>query len=288
MGLIVAIPDTAVEDCSDLRQKTVKLGQLARAFAIFKVERVVVYSTGTDHPRVTRDRELIAKILRYMDTPQYLRKQLFPRSSSLKYAGLLPPLRTRSHPLTKQSETLQEGDVRWGVLDQMGSVDVGLDRPMRCESRLDRQTLYLFRIMNTRPEPTVEVIDRDDVGIYWGFEVGVVTNLIKYLGDMHDYTRVVFSRNGGPFKRIERDLMATVMGTNDLLAVFGSPEQGVAEIFHNQRDLLKGNVEFWINTVPDQGTETVRLEEALTVSLGLLNNSLGDLITRPGFYAKSK
>ncbi|MFW9795042.1 MAG: putative RNA uridine N3 methyltransferase, partial [Candidatus Thorarchaeota archaeon] len=47
MALKVAIPDTALTDCSDLRQKTVKAGSIARALAVFRVIHVYVYDTST-------------------------------------------------------------------------------------------------------------------------------------------------------------------------------------------------------------------------------------------------
>jgi predicted SPOUT superfamily RNA methylase MTH1 len=39
-----------------------------------------------------------------------------------------------------------------------------------------------------------------------------------------------------------------------------------------------------VNTIPDQGTETVRLDEALFISLGLLNSSVGSMISKPGYH----
>ena len=45
MPLEIAIPDTSLSDCSDLRQKTIKIGQIARALAVFKVEKILIYET---------------------------------------------------------------------------------------------------------------------------------------------------------------------------------------------------------------------------------------------------
>ncbi|MHA2322731.1 MAG: putative RNA uridine N3 methyltransferase [Candidatus Thorarchaeota archaeon] len=52
----------------------------------------------------------------------------------------------------------------------------------------------------------------------------------------------------------------------------------------NEREDVKSHIDFWVNAIPDQGTETVRLEEALFVSLGLLNTSVGKMILKPGFH----
>ncbi|MFX1272259.1 MAG: putative RNA uridine N3 methyltransferase, partial [Promethearchaeota archaeon] len=63
MGLQVAIPDTSLIDCSDLRQKTVKAGVLARAMAVFRVERVIVYETGNLRSKAKRDSDLLVRLL---------------------------------------------------------------------------------------------------------------------------------------------------------------------------------------------------------------------------------
>ena len=48
-------------------------------------------------PRGGGESGLIRRVLEYLETPQYLRRRLFPLDESLKYAGLLPPLRIPSH-----------------------------------------------------------------------------------------------------------------------------------------------------------------------------------------------
>jgi predicted SPOUT superfamily RNA methylase MTH1 len=83
---------------------------------------------------------------------------------------------------------------------------------------------------------------------------------------------------------LEKDLKSTLSNTGSVLAVFGGPNRGILELCDSQREEVKRNIDFWTNTIDDQGSETVRLEEALIVSLGLLNNSVGKVIARPGFY----
>jgi predicted SPOUT superfamily RNA methylase MTH1 len=75
-----------------------------------------------------------------------------------------------------------------------------------------------------------------------------------------------------------------VSGTKSIIALFGGPKRGLSELVSREQSLLKQHVDFWVNTIPDQGTETVRLEEALLISLGILNNSVGNLLTKPGYY----
>ncbi|MHA1495686.1 MAG: putative RNA uridine N3 methyltransferase [Candidatus Thorarchaeota archaeon] len=71
--------------------------------------------------------------------------------------------------------------------------------------------------------------------------------------------------------------------TKSVLAIFGGPERGITELCSNEKEDVKHHVDFWVNTIEGQGTETVRLEEALIASLGLLNSSVGDEISKSGY-----
>ncbi|TET16179.1 MAG: hypothetical protein E3J82_00130, partial [Candidatus Thorarchaeota archaeon] len=65
---------------------------------------------------------------------------------------------------------------------------------------------------------------------------------------------------------------------------FGGPRHGVSELLSKEKGSLKEHIDFWINTVPQQGTETVRLEEAILTSLTLLNNAVGNQVAKPGYH----
>jgi len=95
MELSIAIPASLISDVPHLREKTNRIGMIGRALAIFRVDEVIIYLDRTNENQ-QHDAELISTILSYMETPQYLRKRLFPIMSSLKYASVLPPLRDTS------------------------------------------------------------------------------------------------------------------------------------------------------------------------------------------------
>lgn len=284
MTFKVAIPDTSLTDCSDLRQKTVKAGSIARALAVFRVESVYIYDTGTLQESKKRDVALLTKLLRFMDTPQYLRKVVFPKTQSLKYAGILPPLRIKSHPLEETRSDLEEGAMRWGVQVRPGKVELGLDRPINYQKTISERDPTLFRVKKTSPQIVLEIIEREDVEEYWGFTVERA-KLNTLLMESNDLTRIGFSRNAPLFHSLESDLRATIAGTQSVLAVFGGPSHGILEVFTEEREDIKKNIDFWINTIPDQGTETVRLDEAMFVSLGVLNSSMGRMFTKPGYHS---
>ena len=67
----IAVPASMVAEINNLRDKTIVLGQLGRAAAIYRVDQIIIYK---DQP----DESLLMKyILGYLETPQYLRKDIF-------------------------------------------------------------------------------------------------------------------------------------------------------------------------------------------------------------------
>jgi len=285
LGLVVAIPDTSLADCTDLRDKTLKAGIFARVLAVFRVDTVAIYNSGLLQDDRKRDADLLARLLKYMDTPQYLRRRLFPQTPWLRYAGLLPPLRTRSHPLNAKVSGLVKGELRWGVQTGTGKVDIGVERPVNYTTPLSERESTLFRVVEVHPDVQLEVVERSDADIYWGFGVQLVGDLVRYLGDFTHSTRIAFSRAAAPYENLETTIQSSVTKTKAVMALFGGPYHGLREIFSDRLKSLQTNTEFWVNTIPGQGTETVRLEEAMLASLALLNGSVGSLISKPGFHA---
>ncbi|MHA1924517.1 MAG: putative RNA uridine N3 methyltransferase [Candidatus Thorarchaeota archaeon] len=284
MGLQMAIPDTSLVDCSDMRQKTMKVGLLARAMAVFRVECVIVYETGKLRSKAKRDSDLLVRLFEFMDTPQYLRKRIFPMTPSLKFAGLLPPLRTRSHPLESEPSELSVGMIRWGVQVRLGKLDIGVGQLVDHSEALSERTPTLLRIIETNPKIRVEPIKRHEIDRYWGFEVERITDLVERLEKSSQMTRIIFSRNASPYDRLENEIISTVSNTKSILGVFGGPKHGVSELLPDEKEAIKKNSDFRVNTILKQGTETVRLEEAVIASLALINKSVGNVVALPGFH----
>ncbi|MBA4448239.1 MAG: hypothetical protein H2B07_05060, partial [Nitrosopumilaceae archaeon] len=83
MKLSVAIPESSLSDESLKIDKTRKISVLARACAIFKIETIYVYQEGNNK----QDGSLMVMILKYLETPQFLRRRLFSKVNDLKFAG---------------------------------------------------------------------------------------------------------------------------------------------------------------------------------------------------------
>ena len=102
----IAIPASLVSEYSNLREKTEIIGRVARSAAIFRIEDIIIYPDNPD------ESNLIKLLLGYMETPQYLRKNIYKMKPELQYAGVLPPLRTPHHPTESKLEEIKIGEFR--------------------------------------------------------------------------------------------------------------------------------------------------------------------------------
>lgn len=274
--LSIGIPASVISDTPHLREKTSKIGLVGRAAAIFRVDEIIIYP---DNPKVnqTADMDLIATLLAYMETPQYLRKRLFKLRPELQYAGILPPLRTPHHPLNRKMKNLKVGEYREGVTlsrTKEGTlIDIGVEQPaLIVNNQLLIGKRVTVKITKVEKRVEVEVANRDEIPIYWGYRVAAEKNsfgkIVKSKG--FDLT-VATSKYGVPFPDVAEKIAQKWKKANTILVAFGAPTQGLYEIVKNEGFNLDDVVDFVVNTVPMQGTETVRTEEALFASLAILN-----------------
>ena len=66
--------------------------------------------------KTKQDGNLMVMILKYLETPQFLRKRLFPKMNDLKFAGVLQPLRIASHVTLQIQKKSNKGDIREGIV----------------------------------------------------------------------------------------------------------------------------------------------------------------------------
>jgi len=274
--LAVAIPASVISDTPHLREKTSKVGLIGRAAAIFRVSEIVVYP---DNPKASQsaDVDLIATLLAYMETPQYLRKRLFKLEPRLQYAGILPPLRTAHHPLNREVKNLKVGEYREGVVlsetREGALVDIGVERPVLMREKQSAVGKRLtIRIAKVGEEVEVQTASRDEVPFYWGYTVSVERHSFnKFLANRNFDLTIATSKFGTKFAEVAEKIAEKWKKANSILVGFGAPTRGLYEIARDEGANLNGIVDFVVNTVTDQGTETVRTEEALLASLAILN-----------------
>lgn len=119
--LSIAVPGSILENAQSNELRAYVAGQIARAACIFRVNEVIVFddvgiataretkrshepeTDGSGTGTVRSSSLQLARILQYLECPQYLRKYFFPLHKDLKYSGLLNPLDTPHH-LRQQSK----------------------------------------------------------------------------------------------------------------------------------------------------------------------------------------
>ncbi len=272
----IAIPASLVSDTPHLREKTSKIGLIGRAAAIFRVDEIIVYP---DEPKKDqkKDTDLIATLLSYMETPQYLRKRLFKLRPELRYAGILPPLRTPHHPLGNKMKDLKVGDYREGVVvtkTGKGSlVDIGVEElALMPNKKLAVNKRVTVKIVDVKKRPIIELADKKEIPAYWGYKVTLAKQpfgrLVKNLG--FDLT-VATSKYGVSLSKVLEEIVEKWRKAKNVLVAFGAPTKGLYEIVKSEGLVLDDVMDFVVNTIPRQGTETVRTEEAVFASLAILN-----------------
>ncbi|HLQ20879.1 MAG TPA: RNA methyltransferase [Nitrososphaerales archaeon] len=258
----VALPDTVLEEHDSLREKTVKLGTIARSCAIYGVDTIIVFRD----PKGRGESRLITRVLEYLETPQYLRRSLFGFDEALKYAGLLPPLRIPSHKQRVQVEKLKVGEIREGVTLSDGRVNIGLEKHPYLGQHLGANKRVTVRIKETTPL-TSEVVAREAAHEYWGYSVELRT-LDELVADERFELKIATSRYGNSIRSVLGGLRVAFEKANSVVLIFGSPSRGLFEIVGKD---LSTRIQFVINLFGEQHVETVRTEEAIGAGLYLVN-----------------
>ena len=272
----LAIPASVVSDTPHLREKTSKIGLIGRAAAIFRVDEIVVFPDAPSSSQKT-EADLVSTLLSYLETPQYLRKRLFKLNPHLQYAGILPPLRTPHHPLNRRAKELKIGEFREAVTlsrtEKQTFVDIGVEQPALIRGKdLAVGKRVTVRVVKVGKVVEVELANRDEAPSYWGYTVTVESRQFgSFVEDRGFDLTVATSRYGSPLADVIGEVVERWKAANTVLLAFGAPSQGLGDIVKRQGRRLSELVDFVVNTVPMQGTETVRTEEALVASLAIFS-----------------
>ena len=258
----VSIPDTVLEEKESPRDRTAKVGLIARACAIYGVDVIEVYRD----PNGDGEIEWICKVLEYLETPQYLRKRIYPLDETLRFAGVLPPLRIPSHKPRIPFASVPVGEVREGVVNADGTVDIGLETAPRLGGRAPAGKRVTVKISSVRP-PLAEAVEKKDAGAYWGYDVEP-KQPEQVFADSRYAVKVATSRLGTKLPEALGRFRDALGRTDSVKLVFGSPSRGLFDIFGPD---LTRRADLVVNLFPGQKVETVRTEEAIFAGLGLLS-----------------
>ncbi|CAL0300413.1 unnamed protein product [Lupinus luteus] len=282
----IAVAASIIDNVPTLELATRLAGQIARAATIFRINEVVVFDNksipGQDSTVNNSDDESSAaffiRVLQYLETPQYLRKALFPMHNNLRFVGLLPPLdaphHLRKHEWGSYREgvTLRERDSNSGAT----LVDVGLAKHVLVDQILEpgrRVTVAMGTNRNLDSDLPRQVVSSSkprEEGMYWGYQVRYAHNISSVYKDCaykggYDYI-IGTSEHGQIIKSSDLEIPPF----RHLLIAFGGLA-GLEESIEEDESLKGKNAgdafNIYLNTCPHQGSRTIRTEEAILISL---------------------
>lgn len=257
----IAIPHDVLSEAPDEESKARKLGYIARAAAIFRVDNIIIYTYGDDIDWGSVER--MKMLLEYAVAPPNLRRRLFKLDRRLKLAGLLPPLKIPSHLAPKEPG---RGDIIEGIVEKWDGyyslVYIGGRKYAKVPKPYPIGSKIFVRIEAETDRPDIlraSVVKRPPEGFYAGYKVSV--RPFKSLAEGR--SQIILTGREG----------ASICGglpkpAKDALVIFGGPRAGVDEIMKKEGVELKG---VFLNFAPGQGVEAIRTEEAVFIVLALLN-----------------
>ncbi|MDO5851007.1 MAG: putative RNA uridine N3 methyltransferase [Methanobacteriaceae archaeon] len=268
--LSLFLPSSFLAESKDLKIRTYKVGLIGRYAALFRANNIVIYNDAPEMGE-SDDSKFITDVLDYMDTPPYLRKKVFPLTKELRNVGILPPLRTPHHPGIEA----QVGDYRQGITTKRTRkgtvVDIGLDQLALCKEKLSVNIVLSFRIVKLGKEILLEPDEPTDV--YWGYKtIAVNKNLTESITMVDPKPDLVIgtSKYAPNITTIFDEVSASLKESKHTAILFGGPYSGINEMIHDSY------LDYELNTVPKQGTETVRTEEAVASTLAIFNVLLNE------------
>ena len=267
MKLSIAIPNSSLKDEKKHENKTRKIFQIARAAAIFQIKNIIIYKDGKEFEN---DSKLLSTVLRYLETPQQFRKRLYPKSGLLQFVGALSPLKTPNQCVTSNVKQIKKGDIREGIILGVNGkkvIDIGTEQLVQYHGKKEIGKRVIVKIKQCSPDIVVYDIEKEQLPIFWSYNVKHGGNLITLLNKWKG-PKILTSRKS---KKInQKNLQAICSSQEEILVVFGTTDKGIHEMLNNQISTIQ-NFKTW-NFFPDQGTETIRLEEAILGCLSILNS----------------
>ncbi len=269
----IALPSSVVSIEHGLLLRTLKIYQIIRYASIFGTKKIIIYYDSFIPRTIDKKiKSLIKKIHNYLIIPPYLRKKLMPLDKDLKFVGALPPLRLNIYDVSMKP---RPNEIRVCLIRRRNdkfTADCGLKKEVLIidnESNI-REGLGLVRIIDTY-RLIGKYIDKYDPNVYLGPSIDFERSLKNIIERKQGTsTCIIATSKYGVIPKAE-DIRRALFNKSRLLVLFGSPYGGLYEIAENEGWELEDRIKYIWNTVPGQHVKTIRTEEALIITLGLIN-----------------
>ncbi|MGQ9478601.1 MAG: putative RNA uridine N3 methyltransferase [Thermoproteota archaeon] len=276
--LSIVLPASVLGVTDDLRVKTFRAGLIGRAAAIFRVNEVVIYLD--DHREETlANQRIFSKLLKYMTVPQYLRRIVFRKDRDLRFAGLLPPLKTPSHTVPSSLKRVAPGSFRLacivGERNGMLVLEAGLEKRLNAPVPEHPFKARIGENVLLRVEDPSRLLARvarfEESPFYLGYRVSAPRMTLGELLKGLDAVKIGTSRYGVlAWERLSQ-LRGLLSSDSRVIVAFGSPSEGLREMLAREKVKIEDVFDLVLNMVGEQGTETIRTEEAVFITLPLIH-----------------
>lgn len=309
----IAIPGSILENSQSKELRTYLVGTIARAATIYMIDEIVIFDDApANNVTTTKMHQLetndgiktartcciqFARILQYLECPQYLRKFFFPIHNDLKFTGLLNPLDSQHHLRVTNEFLYREGIVtnkphpkgcfvNVGLLNDV-LVDKQLTEGIRVTVKLPQNSDLKSKKLKGKIVPPSE--PRSRTGIYWGYNVRIANSLSQVFSQSPYKTGYDLTIGTSDKGDDIREVGSKSLKYNHLLLVFGGL-LGLENAVENDDTLTVDDpsllFDHYFNVVPQQGSRTVRTEEAVIITLAVLNEKIEAVHPTPEFKLK--
>ncbi|EGC37304.1 hypothetical protein DICPUDRAFT_150135 [Dictyostelium purpureum] len=294
----IAIPSDCLKDIESEEMKTYVIEMISRQVTMNKIDEIIVYKTDdyddTDNTQQS-NLNLLLKILEYIETPSYLREELFNTlDKDFFYVDKLNRLNSTQEEVNADDKLYREGVVTDQQFRNQSIISVGLEKQVLISKRLNPGTRVtidmkqenfteeeLSKIINTTDEQYTlgRVISPQNIkkeGYYWGHHVRLVNSMDEIASTCeykdtktYDYS-ILLSDFGEQFPSPTDPMLNNAKRYNHLLIIFANNHKKF-----NPADRLNSEVlipDTHINTLFNFNNVPIRFEENLFVTLSKLKN----------------
>ncbi len=277
MRVSILLPASVIGVSEDLRIKTFRAGLVGRAAAIFMVDEIIIYLDNHDAESM-RNQKVFSKLLNYMVVPQYLRRLVFKKQEELRFAGLLPPLKIPSHTVPASLKHIKPGSFRLAVVVKAERgrlvLEAGLEKTLLAPVPDPLLETKVGSIVLAKVEDpsrlSARIVSPRESPFYLGYRVSTPRNTLGEFLRSVDAVKIGTSKHGEPVWRRLGELRRLFSSGKRVMVAFGSPSMGLREMLAGEGVRVEDVFSILVNTVGEQGVETVRTEEALYITLPLV------------------
>ncbi|KAL0272611.1 UNVERIFIED_CONTAM: hypothetical protein PYX00_005515 [Menopon gallinae] len=289
----IAVPGSILANAQSPELRAYLAGQVARAACIYKISEIVIFDDICGTPPSVIETDTVsgnkkfciqfARLLQYLECPQYLRKHFFPIHYDLKFAGLMNPLDAPHHLRQDEDFMFREGiTTDKPVKKGKGTyVNIGLLKEALIEDALKPGLRVTVEITTKDRLNSKKICGRavppdrpvKQLKTYWGYSVRLAGSLSE-----------VFSKSPFP-KGYDLTIGTSERGTDidsvkkkhfsdfkHAIIVFGGLQglESALESDSLEVDDVSLLFDHYLNTCPQQGSRTIRTEEAILITLAEL------------------